>query len=159
MTIGKRFFIAGVIALLALAIVSALGIWGTREAAKGTAQITIVATAVHNQMEADMMHDALRADVLVALREGRARNMNAQKGIVDAAAEHIKTFQDDISANEALDLPPEDRAALDAIGPTLAPYIASAKDLVDKSFSDNYVANDNFPTFMEKFEALEAKMG
>src|SRR4051794_40000726 len=35
-TIGKRFLIAGVIAIVALGIVSALGIWGVLEAARGT---------------------------------------------------------------------------------------------------------------------------
>jgi methyl-accepting chemotaxis protein len=158
MTIGRRFLIVGVIALAAVAVVSALGIWATREAAKGTAQINVVTAAVHNQMEASMMYNALRADVLVALREGRARNMAAQKGIVDAAAAHIKTFQNDIAANEALDLPAAARAAIAAVGPALAPYIAAAKDMVDKGFSDNYVANDSFPAFMKTFDALSSKM-
>jgi len=158
-TIGKRFLLAGVIAIVALAVVSALGVWGTREAARGTAAISLIGTAVKNQMEADMMHDALRADVLVALREGRAGNKAAQKNVNDATNEHIKDFEDHIAANKALDLPADDRAALEALGPSLSAYIDGAKEIVSGAFTDNYGANAKFPAFMEKFEALETKMG
>jgi methyl-accepting chemotaxis protein len=159
LTIGKRFLLAGCIAILALAVVSALGIWGTREAAKGTARVNVIAAAIRNQMEADMMHDALRADVLMALREGRAGNQSAQAKVAEDTAEHIKDFEEHIAANKQLDLPPEARAALDAVGPALAPYIEGAKQLVDQSFTDNDAAQEGFPAFIEKFEALEIKMG
>ena len=102
MTIGRRFLIAGIIAIVALAAVSALGVWGTREAAKGSAQINTISTAIRNHMEADMMHDALRADVLYALREGKAGNKDAQAGIAADTADHIKNFEDHIEANKAI---------------------------------------------------------
>jgi methyl-accepting chemotaxis protein len=159
LTIGKRFLLAGSIAILALAVVSALGVWGTQRAASGTAQVNVIAGAIRNQMEADMMHDALRADVLLALREGRARNMVEQPKIVAATAEHIKDFQDHVAANKAIALPSEARTAIDALGPALGTYIAAAKEIVDQAFTDNYAANQAFPAFMEKFEALETKMG
>src|SRR3569833_2383232 len=159
LTIGKRFLLAGVIAVLALTLVSALGVWGMREAANGSAQINLISTAVRNHMESDMMHDALRADVLLAMREGRAGNKAAQKDVDAATADHIKNFEDHVEANKEIDLPPEARAALDDIGPALTAYIAAAKEEVEKSFSDNYVAQEGFPEFMKKFEALEEKMG
>jgi len=159
LTIGKRFLLAGVIAVLALIVVSVLGIWGTREAAKGSTEITTISTAIRNHLEAGRMLDALRADVLVALRDGRAGNKAAQKSIVDATAEHIKDFQDHVDANKAIDLPPEARAALDDIGASLDAYIQGAKGLVDKSFTDNYAAQQDFADFLKKLEALQAKMG
>jgi methyl-accepting chemotaxis protein len=159
MTIGKRFLLAGTIAILALAIVSGLGVWGLREAAGGTSQVNVISSAIRNQMEADMMHDALRADVLVALREGRNGNKAAQPKIAEETAAHIKDFEDHVAANKTLDLPPEARAAIDAIGPALTAYIDAAKTIVDQAFTDNYAAQDGFPAFIEKFEALETKMG
>ncbi|HVO03648.1 MAG TPA: methyl-accepting chemotaxis protein [Candidatus Cybelea sp.] len=159
MNIGKRFLIAGTIAILALTVVSALGIWGTNEAAKGTATVNVIAAAIRNQMEADMMHDALRADVLIALREGRLGNKAAQPQIAQATADDIKNLEDHIAANKALDLPAEDKAALDALGPALTDYVAGAKEIVNGAFTDNYGANQKFPAFGQKFDALEAKMG
>jgi methyl-accepting chemotaxis protein len=158
-TIGKRFLIAGIIAVVALGIVSALGVWGTLEAARGSAKINTIASAIRNQMEADMMHDALRADILLALREGRARHLDQQPKIAADTADHIKDFEDHVEANKALDLPPDARKAIDDIGPALAGYIAAAKEMADQAFTDNYKANENFTGFMEKFEALEVKMG
>ncbi|MDQ7250896.1 methyl-accepting chemotaxis protein [Dongia sedimenti] len=159
MTIGKRFLVAGLIALLALAIVSALGIWGTSQAAKGTAQVNVISGAIRNHMQADMMHDALRADVLVALREGRNGNKDAQKEVEATTAEHIQSFEDSIAANKSVELPPEARAALDSVDEPLKVYIAAAQDIVTKAFSDNFAANQAFPGFIEKFETLEVKMG
>jgi methyl-accepting chemotaxis protein len=158
-TIGKRFLIAGVIAIVALAAVSVLGVWGTFEAVKGGAQIQTISTAVRNHMEADMMHDALRADVLVALREGRAGNKAAKAQIDQDTADHIKNFEDHVAANKAIELPPEARAALDSLDEPLKAYIDAAHEIVALSFTDNYKAQDGFPAFLEKFEALEVKMG
>ncbi len=158
MTIGKRFLIAGVIALIALAAVSALGVWGTREAAKGSAQINTISTAIRNHMEADMMHDALRADVLYALREGKAGNKDAQASIAADTAEHIKNFEDHIDANKAIELPAEARQALDDIGPALPSYIEAAKKMTDQAFADNYAAQQGFDDFMKVFSTLEEKM-
>src|SRR6185369_10236048 len=113
LTIGKRFLLAGSIAILALAIVSALGVWGTREAASGTARVQVIAAAVRNQVEADMMHDALRADVLMALREGRNGNKAAQPKIAEETTGHIKDFEERIAANKALELPAGARDAIE----------------------------------------------
>jgi len=158
-TIGKRFLIAGVIAIMALAAVSVLGVWGTSEAVKGSAQINIIATAVRNHMEADMMHDALRADVLYALREGKAGNKDAQPGIAADTADHIKNFEDHIEANKAIDLPPDARKAIDEVGPALPPYIEAAKKMTDQAFTDNYAAQRGFDDFIKTFGVLEEKMG
>jgi methyl-accepting chemotaxis protein len=158
-TIGKRFLIAGVIAIFALAVVSVLGVWGTREAAKDSAQINTISTAIRNHMEADMMHDALRADVLYALREGRAGNKAAQESIAADTADHIKNFEEHIEANKVLELPDEARQALDDIGPALPAYIEAAKTMTDKAFSDNYAAQQGFEDFMKTFGILEEKMG
>jgi methyl-accepting chemotaxis protein len=158
-TIGKRFLVAGFLAIVALAAVSVLGVSGTFEAVQGGEQINLIGGAVRNHMEADMMHDALRADVLVALREGRAGNKDAKAQIEQDTADHIKNFEDHIEANKAIELPADARAALDSIEEPLRIYIDGANQIVAQAFSDNYKAQDAFPAFIEKFEALEVKMG
>jgi methyl-accepting chemotaxis protein len=158
-TIGKRFLIAGIIAIIALVAASMLGVWGTREASLGNEQISTIAGAIRNHMEADMMHDALRADVLVALREGRAGNQDAKAQVEQDTADHIKNFEEHVEANKSIDLPPEARAALAAVEAPLKVYIDAAREIVDLAFVDNYKANQNFPAFLEKFEDLEGKMG
>jgi methyl-accepting chemotaxis protein len=158
-TIGRRFLIAGIIAIVALAAVSVIGVWGTREAVKGGVQLNTISSAIRNHMEADMMHDALRADVLYALREGKAGNKDSQAGITADTDDHIKNFEEHIEANKALDLPAEARQALDDIGPALPAYIDSAKKMTDQAFVDNYAAQRAFDDFIKVFETLEEKMG
>jgi methyl-accepting chemotaxis protein len=159
MSIKARLTAAGIIAIALMAIVGAMGIWGMVVSSNGAAEINALATANQNQMEADMMHDALRADVLLALREGRAGNKAAEPAIAQETAEHIQNFNSHIEANKAIDLPAEARAALEEVGPTLAAYSAAADKIVKQSFTDNYGANAQFPKFLEAFHALETKMG
>ena len=159
MTIGKRFLIAGVIAIIALIAVSALGVWGTREAVSGSTQLNTISTAIRNHMEADMMHDALRGDVLYALREGKAGNKDSKAAIDADVADHVKNFEEHIDANKALELPPEARQALDDIGPALPTYIEAAEKISEQAFTDNYAAQRGFDDFIKVFEALEVKMG
>src|SRR5512147_49850 len=119
MSIKQRLTVSGFAAVLLMAIVGVMGIWGMLASDRGTARINTLAEAIRNQMQADMMHDALRADALMALREGR-NGKAAEADVTKETEEHAKDFRDNVEANKALDLPPDARAALDDIGPALA---------------------------------------
>ncbi|HEX9449234.1 MAG TPA: HAMP domain-containing methyl-accepting chemotaxis protein, partial [Dongiaceae bacterium] len=122
-------------------------------------RLNTMAAAIRHQMEADMVHDALRADVLVALREGRNGNRAVQKDMTDAADAHIKIFTDEFGANQSIDLPDDVHKAMDAVAPVMKTYLDMAKDQVGKAFTDNYAAQSKYPDFQKVFEDLEAKMG
>lgn len=159
MTIRLRLLLSSLFTAIVVAAVGGIGFWGIMLGGNSASDLNTMASAIRHQMEADMVHDALRADVLVALREGRNGNRAVQQELTDAAAAHVKTFVDEFSANEALDLPADIRKAMDDVKPSMKTYLDAAKDQVDKAFSDNYAAQSNYPKFQKIFEDLEAKMG
>src|ERR1700741_2902166 len=57
-------------------------------------QIATSGSALRAQMEADMMHDALRADVLAALLAGATQAADKRKGIEADLSEHVQNFRD-----------------------------------------------------------------
>jgi len=159
MTIRQRLFLSAICTVVVVLVVGGIGYWGMLVGSNSATQLNTMAAAIRHQMEADMMHDALRADVLVALREGRNGNKAAAPGILKEASEHIANFQENIDANKVLDLPDEVRSTIDAAGPDMQAYLDAAKKMTDTAFSDNYAAQDKFAEFLKTFGILEEKMG
>jgi len=65
----RRKFVAfgGLMALIAL-IIGAIGYWGIARQTDELGGVVTTSSALRNHLESDMMHDALRADVLATLR-------------------------------------------------------------------------------------------
>jgi methyl-accepting chemotaxis protein len=158
MTIRLRLLLSCLFVAVVLAGVGGIGFWGIKLGSDSALHLNTMAAAIRHQMEADTVHDALRADLLVALREGRNGNRAAQKGLSDAIAAHIKTFTDQFGANESLDLPDDVRQAMNAAKPVMKTYLDAAKDEGDKAFSDNYAAQSNYVAFQKIFDDLKTKM-
>ena len=159
MTIRLRLLLSCLFTALVVAAVGGIGFWGIKLGVDSAAQLNTMSSAIRHQMEADMVHDALRADYLVALREGRNGNRAVQQQMLDAADAHIKIFTDEFSANEAIDLPDDVHQAMETAKPAVKTYLDAAKDGVTKSFTDNYAAQSNYTNFQKVFEDLEGKMG
>src|SRR5262245_60446233 len=57
-------------------------------------------TALRNHMEGDMMHDALRADVLNALLTAARKDGDGEKEVRADLADHAKNFREHVAENE-----------------------------------------------------------
>ena len=67
MSIRQKFIaFGGLVAVIALTI-GAIGYWGINRQTRELEGVVVTSLALRNHMEGDMMHDALRADVLAAL--------------------------------------------------------------------------------------------
>jgi methyl-accepting chemotaxis protein len=159
MTIRQKLMLSCLSTAIVIVGVGGMGFWAIKLGNDSATRLNTMAAAIRHQMEADMVHDALRADVLVALREGRNGNRAVQKSLTDAADEHIKTFTDEFKANEDLDLPDNVHKAMDGVVPVMKTYLDAAKDQVGKAFTDNYAAQSKYADFQKTFEDLETKMG
>lgn len=158
MTIRQRLFLSGIIAVAAVLLVGGIGLWGMLTSNESAAHLNTMAAAIRHQMEADMMHDALRADVLVALRDGRNGNRAAKDAVLKDGEDHLNHFLEEIAANKALDLPAETRSAMDAAAPAIDAYLNMAKTMLTTAFTDNYAAQDKLGAFQKTFSDLEEKM-
>jgi methyl-accepting chemotaxis protein len=130
-----------------------------RKADESVERVSTIASAIRNHLESDMMHDALRGDVLLALKSsGESDVAGLQRAAVDVK-DHSDNFRARIDDNKKLDLPGEARAALDALGPDIEAYIEHASKFVLLAATDPLAARADFPSFLESFETLEADMG
>src|SRR5688500_11124656 len=74
LSIRKKFYgFGGLMAAVAL-IIGTIGYWGIARQGSELDGVVTTSLALRNHLESDMMHDALRADVLGALRAARDNN-------------------------------------------------------------------------------------
>jgi methyl-accepting chemotaxis protein len=160
MTIKTRLLGMGALGLTAMLVTGAVGLVELRAVQTALGEANLGAGAIRNQLEADMMHDALRADVLAALHW-------AAKGAVDGAemetirtdlAEHGKVLRDNMAENAQLPLSPDTLEAVRGAQTSLEAYLAEAEKLVTAAGQDPGAAEAGFPVFMASFKQLETGM-
>ncbi|MEO5375025.1 MAG: methyl-accepting chemotaxis protein [Alphaproteobacteria bacterium] len=121
-------------------------------------EVGITGSALRNHVEGDMMHDALRADVLSALRAGDKAPDAVKDEVRADLKEHVKTFRDAIAANRGLALDDDVKRALATVEAPLDAYITAAEDMIRLSLTDRAAAEVKFPRFLDSFKELEEKM-
>jgi methyl-accepting chemotaxis protein len=114
--------------------------------------------ALRNHMQADMMHDALRADVLAAMLAGSQQQTGQKASISGALDEHIKSFNEALAENERLPLNGEIKQALGKVRPALDAYVKDSQLAVKTAFDAPAQAPARLQGFLESFRALEQEM-
>ena len=158
-SIPARLHTAGILALTGLLVTGGAGYIGLTQSNDGlTASITAT-SAVQNQMQADMMHDALRADVLYALQTGPDGSEQLRGEIQTDVAAHIDDFSSSIANLMALDLDETIRAQVVQVLPLLQAYGEAAQQITTLALSDKAAGLAKWDAFMASFSALERDMG
>lgn len=106
-TIKQKLWGLGCLSLAFVMAIAAAGYWGQEQMRRSMLDTAVSSAALKNQMHADMMHDALRADVLAALLAGQkpeAERTEDAKRIVDDLKEHAGLFREGLAENERLPL-------------------------------------------------------
>ena len=112
--------------------------------------------ALQKSQEADMMHDAIRGDVLLALLSAQTNNNaglgEAQKDLL----EHADTFNNALKTMKALPLTEEAKVVVEKVGPALKAYVESASNDQKIAMTDAAAAQAAVPDFQKAFKVLEA---
>jgi methyl-accepting chemotaxis protein len=119
---------------------------------------SINADALRNHVEGDMMHDALRSDVLYAFFLADQGKKEQYNEVETDFADHSNTFLEKIAANKTLDLNPDAKRALASVEKPLKEYIAAAEQHIKGAIEDVEAEKKNYPEFDEAFGLLEEKM-
>jgi len=157
--IRHKLFALGGAGIFTTVVMALIGFWGLSTLTTQLGDNTVIASALRNHLQADMMHDALRGDVLSALRAGAGNSEEAKTTVREDLADHIESFRAGMSDNQALDLPAEVKKGLNDIGPALDAYIVSAEEIVPLALRNPAAAEDMLPSFSEAFGVLEDRMG
>ena len=121
--------------------------------------ISRTGTALKHQLEADMMHDALRGDVLAALLASTTPDAEKRKAIEADVKDHGETLRKAIDELEALALDADVIAEVGKIKPVLTAYVGSANEFVALAFTDRAAIEAKRPDFDRAFATLETEMG
>ena len=142
---------------LMLTLMAVLGISGERAlsgSGDGLNKVVRTSSALRNHLEGDMMHDALRADVLAALL---AETPADWQSVTSSLAEHSQHFREMIAANDEI-APDDMKDELAGVGPSLDKYIRSAEAIVAAAQTDKANAKALLPGFTATFEELEGRL-
>ncbi|WP_010544858.1 methyl-accepting chemotaxis protein [Sphingomonas elodea] len=116
------------------------------------------AALLRNHMEADMMHDAVRSDVLAALASAdpsmRLKREDAEKDL----GEHLDLLRTTIAEDSAFRGNAAVQAATAAIAAPMTAYANAAKQIVEAAGANPATAKRSLPDFMTQFSALEESM-
>jgi methyl-accepting chemotaxis protein len=141
------------VAVLAIATLSVVSLRSFSHAARTTDRLEIASRATTHASSADMMHDAVRADILQALALP-----DKATTVAGDVAYHAKELQSELAAARASGLGPSVTHAVDAVGPDVQEYLSQAKALVAEAASDPAAARLDYPTFLTAFKTLEGSL-
>ena len=156
LTIRTKILSLAALALLFLVGFSASSFWQQVRIGRLLDRLLVVNEALLNHENGDMMHDAIRGDVL------RLRISENPKDLEDATAEfkdHAQNFRDCVVKNSALDVGPEIRALLDQANPRIETYIKTAEEIFATAQKDHAKAMTMLPDYQKAFEAAEEELG
>lgn len=101
-TIGKKVTATGIGVLLLSVGTASVGLMVNTRLGEALDRAAVSGEVLRNHMQADMMHDALRADVFAALLSADPKNGVALNDVRAALSEHRATFEKAITDNTAL---------------------------------------------------------
>lgn len=154
-TVQGRLILLSVVALFALIVVGAVGFYATNLLRTALDQAIVGLSAAKNQGEADMMHDALRGDVLLALRGAQRNDAETLKTATEDVKKHADNFNKQINANKELALGAATKDLINKADPDVIRYEREAAKVVELAKTDPAAAEIEAPLFFQLFSKLE----
>ncbi|CAN7630593.1 methyl-accepting chemotaxis protein [Aquipseudomonas alcaligenes] len=156
MNIRQKMVASGAISVIAAALLGGIGFWGQTRLADALAENELSVSALRNHLEGDMMHDALRADVLAAFVAEPGDTAVADQVRQDLK-EHSDWFRKAMGENARLPLNADIKRAIADSQPALEAYIGAAEKIIDHALRDPAAARAELPAFNTTFGELEER--
>jgi methyl-accepting chemotaxis protein len=153
----RLLLLIGTSVLTAL-IVSLVSYVGNTQMAEAVNENEVSMTALRNHLEADMMHDALRADVLSAMVVGLGKSTSSKAEVHSSIEEHARHFREVLGENFKLPVNDTLKAGLNKVKPSLDIYISAAERIVGLALENPEAAQKELGTFNTAFSQLEDQM-
>ena len=115
-------------------------------------------TIIRIHMTANMMHDAIHADVLGALLAAENSNAAFLTNNIEKLEQHSEIFTSSLNKNSQFITTKKTHDALDKIIPSARSYIASATSTVQTAKNDRLAALQSLDDFEKKFQLIEAEL-
>ncbi|MFZ5444798.1 MAG: methyl-accepting chemotaxis protein [Myxococcota bacterium] len=155
MSVQRSYVLLALSGLLATALVGGVALAAFASLEQSLSDVTVASAALRNHLDADMMHDAIRGDVLTALAATEPGELAEASRALDG---HTARLRDALDANQRLELPPEIRQGLEAARPPLEQYFAAARAVLQAAAQGQKAARAQYPAFLASFSQLEGTM-
>jgi methyl-accepting chemotaxis protein len=162
LTVRQKFTLLGTVVGVFFVMAMAASLLTQRQLVNALTDLETISQAQANFLEGDMMHDALKGDVLNGLLVAGGEKVSDKETIGQEIKEHADTFLKTLQDNQGLSLPATLKGDLAAVEPILKAYIETAKGLTTTAFSDRAKAVASVPEFLASFDKLaevQAKVG
>jgi methyl-accepting chemotaxis protein len=157
-TIGAKLWALALTATALIIGVRLTGLAAVRDMEVALAEVRTSGQALRSHMQGDMMHDALRSDVLAAILAAQSGRVEERDALAADIKSHATIFRDAITAEKQLITDPSTLAQIQALLPSLGDYIQGAEKIQSLSFRDLPAAQAGLPEFVGLFETLEPQM-
>ena len=157
-TIRMKLLSFGAMSLLLVLAVGIAGYNGLSRVDNAMDSIVVGSSGLKNHLVADMMHDALRSDVLAALLASAENDLDQKKSINTDLQEHATLFRDKLKENEELPLNDTIKQRLASTKPALSAFIKASENIVELAFKDRASALAKMGDFKSSFDALADEM-
>ena len=156
MTIQKKLLLISAGGILPLAITTIMSFLAFQQVDPEKSTLIAVTNALNDQMRADMMHDALRADVQAAMIAAASSDFDT---VTSDVRKHNQTIQEMFSRTLTRAVPDKIHSTMASIKPQLETYGAMAAEIAGLARNNKDAATSRMPAFQAKFAELEDAMG
>jgi len=153
-SIRSRLLLLGILGLVATFIAIATGSAGTRSVGQAHHHAVRLSQMLRSSMQADMMHDAIRADAFNAVIKSGTPELDA---IGKDLEDHSADFSSSLDTLAKIE-DPATQTRLRNIRPVVVRYTASAREILAAAAKGNQSANAALPGFLQDFKLLEVQM-
>ena len=158
-SIAQQLRLTSLVSMGFVLIVGAVGYGAAERLMDQNERLAVNASAVRLHMQADMMHDALRSDVLASLIAAEEQVDAARQNEIKAELqEHVETFAESLKELGQLPLRSEVKAGVARADPALRNYAEKAQEIHALAFKDLTAAKQARHGFDEAFKRLEDEM-
>ncbi len=151
-TIRRKLLALATVSVLFLGLSVGVGVWAERDLSAAADAERVLGVTLRDHMDVDMMQDALRGDVLLALlAEGAPQRREAEERL----AEHRGELQAALDSVAARRLPPALAERMRAFAPQARAFGDLAAELVALTVRDRPAAQARLGGFLAEFSAQE----
>ncbi len=158
MKFRNQILFLGLLGLLMASLVGGIGLFNANRLTMAIDESQRMGMAMENSQDADMMHDAVRGDVLLALLSGLTKDASQLAEAESGLAEHAATFSKSLASLQATADTPELKTIIGNTLPLVAQYLASAANIQKLAANDTTAAQTAALEFQKLFAALETQM-
>ena len=157
-TIKQKVWAGGAAVSLMIVVCAGAGIWSANALIESKKSVDQASKMSKMHMQADMMHDAIRGDVLNSMLAVDPTYGIDPKVAEADLAEHAKSFSESIEQSKALSPDPKLVGLVTVLEPELVTYAERAQAIQQIAATGERPSAEALKQFADQFTVVEAKM-